>query len=71
MIRYRIRSPKPRKKSPVIREMIAQGIMIPPVPSTGRISKMAMQTAIRMAFGTRSTVRPMEISVKVMNRISA
>ena len=50
---------------------MAQGIMMPPVPSTGRMSKMAISRATSMARSTRMTLSPMDSSTKVMDMMSA
>ena len=51
--------------TPLKAEITTQGIMMPPVPKTGRISKMAIKRAIKMEFSTWMMVRPMESSIKV------
>ena len=53
--------------SPWIAVMTAQGIMMPPVPSTGRISNIAISNAITTAFSMPITDRPMDSSTKVID----
>ena len=71
MIRYSTSKERPRVSSPPSRDRIAQGIMMPPVPSTGRMSNTAISAAIRVDRSTPMTHSPMESSVKVMNMIRA
>ena len=50
---------------------IIHGIIIPPVPRTGRISKMEIKRAMGTGFFTPMTVSPTDSSIKVMLMIRA
>ena len=56
---------------PITAVITIQGIMIPPVPSTGRISNTAITKAMSTEFFTPISVRPTASSTKVMDMISA
>ena len=51
--------------------MTAQGIIMPPVPRTGRISNIAILRAIKIEFSTPMIVKPTDSSIKVMLMIRA
>ena len=50
--------------------MIAHGMRMPPVPRIGRMSKIATQKPIKIAFGICSSEKPTASSMKVIEKIS-
>ena len=71
MMTYTTSRARARPMSPPRAVRMAQGIMMPPVPSTGRMSKMAISRATSSARSTPTMLSPTDSSTKVMDMIRA